>query len=161
MDEDINSFLLFCGTKTALANPNLQPGIELYHNRACYRRRLLLVSLAPTTTMKKLLIGFHLLLVTTLWISELATTRSADCFSQNPTIARRMSFIFLLLSSFVTNLSPYKCRGILMWVAEEASAFGAGVDGGKTACCVITDCSQPSCMCVDKINKLILNLFLL
>jgi hypothetical protein len=72
----------------------------------------LLVFLAPTTTRKNLSIGFHLLLFTTIRISELATTMSADFSSQNPTVARRMSFLFLLPSPFVTNLSPYKCRGV-------------------------------------------------
>jgi hypothetical protein len=44
-----------------------------------------------STTKKKLLIGFNLLLVTTMGISELATTMSADCFSQNPTASKKCS----------------------------------------------------------------------
>jgi hypothetical protein len=44
-----------------------------------------------TTTRKKLLIGFHLLLLTTMGLAEVATTRSADCCSQNPTASKKCS----------------------------------------------------------------------
>jgi hypothetical protein len=110
MDEDINSFLLFCGANTASANQNLQPGIELYHNRGVLLSPIV-AGFLSTTTRKKLLIEFHLSLVTTMWISELTTTKSADCFSQNPTVDRRVVFP-ISFSRFVTNLSPYKCRGV-------------------------------------------------
>jgi hypothetical protein len=90
MDEDINSFLLFCGANTALANQSLQPGIELYHNRGVLLSPIV-AGFLSTTTRKKLLIGSHLLLVTTMGLAQLATTRSADCFSQNPTASKKCS----------------------------------------------------------------------
>jgi hypothetical protein len=43
------------------------------------------------TTRKKLLIGFNLLLLTTMGLAELATTRSADCFTQNLTDSKKCS----------------------------------------------------------------------
>jgi hypothetical protein len=90
MDEYINSFLLFCGVNTASANRNLQPGIELYHNRGVILSPIV-AGFLNTTTRKKLLIGFQLLLVTTMGLAELATTKSADSFSQNPTGSNKRS----------------------------------------------------------------------
>ena len=39
--------------------------------------------------------------------------------------------------------------------------FGAGRDGGVSACCVIRDCCRPSYRCVDQVNKVILNIKLI
>jgi hypothetical protein len=71
----------------------------------------LLVSLAPTTTRKT----FDLVspfIITTIQISEFATTKSADFFSQDPSVACHKVFPILTPLPFVTNLSPYKCRGV-------------------------------------------------
>jgi hypothetical protein len=79
MNEDINSFLLFWGSNTTLANQNLQPGIELYHNRGVLLSPIV-AGFLSTTKRKKLLTGFHLLLVTTMGLAELATTSLQTAF---------------------------------------------------------------------------------
>jgi hypothetical protein len=65
MVEDINSFLLFCGANTASANPNLQPGIELCHNRSVVLSPIV-AGLLRTHNEEEFLIGLRLLLVTTM-----------------------------------------------------------------------------------------------
>jgi hypothetical protein len=96
MDEGINTLLLFWGTNISSADPNLQPGIELYHNRG--------VLYCP-----------------------------AVCMSGE---------------DFDVSRGGRKCS----WCRLRRR---------HTACCVITDCGRPSCMSVDKVNKLLLNLILL
>jgi hypothetical protein len=72
------------------------------HTKQC--RRSLLVSLASTRTRKTLSVGFHLLLVTTVWISELATTWSAE-------LPVTRSFLFLLPSPLSPTSLPINVEG--------------------------------------------------
>jgi hypothetical protein len=89
MDEDINSFLLFCGAKMASANPNLQPGIELYHNRGVLLSPIIAGFLSTHNNKEEAFNWVSPFISYNNVISELATTMSADCFSQNATVSNK------------------------------------------------------------------------
>ena len=76
-----------------------------------YCRQSLLVFLAPAMTRKKLSIAFHLLLQQYEYESWLQHGLQT-AYLRTKLLHVTWSFLFLLPSPFVTNLSPYKRRGV-------------------------------------------------
>jgi hypothetical protein len=75
-------------------------------------RRLLLVSLAPTATRKKLSIGFHLLLLQQCEYQSWLQQGLQTSFLRTTTVASRMDFPILTPLPLVTNILPNAVEAI-------------------------------------------------